>query len=337
MREKYGLFKKKSMGVGRAISFILAIMMLFRSVAFPSHADELSLAVEEVIRAGFYEFSESIDVSLYSLTPEELSRVFSSVVKDDPYLFFVDYTLSYSFRPGGCVLSLKPTYNLWGQAVHSAWDYCRAQVIHIADIANNYDTDVQKALFVHDYICSNYGYDASLQSDDMYSFFLTGRGTCQSYAAVYMAVMRECGIEAHFVASDTIAHIWNYVKLDGEWYHVDLTWDDSEEDVSRRHFLCSDTEASDRGHKDWYSSINVACRSEKYFSYDFDALLHCGYAVGDVDHDEDLSLVDLIALRRSVLFGLNTHICQECADVDLDGVVSVTDIEFLRRKFLLAN
>ena len=28
------------------------------------------------------------------------------------------------------------------------------------------------------------------------------------------------------VTSEVINHAWNLIKLDGEWYQVDVTWDD---------------------------------------------------------------------------------------------------------------
>lgn len=38
------------------------------------------------------------------------------------------------------------------------------------------------------------------------------------------------GIECEVISSDQRNHDWNRVKLNGEWYMVDVTWDDDYED-----------------------------------------------------------------------------------------------------------
>ena len=291
----------------------------------------------EAVRAGFYSFSESIDISSFGIKPEELSGFLGGIIKDDPYLFFVNTQLSYSYKSGGLVLALKPTYIFNGEEAFLAWDECRARVREIASEAKKYISHYRKAEFLHDYICENFEYDETLESDSIYSFLKSGRGTCQAYTQLYMAVLRECGIGSHFVASDTIEHMWNYVKIDGEWYHADLTWDDSaalEGEVSRRHFLCSDKMATSRGHRDWYSAVDVICNSERFadgsYKEEGDSLL------GDADLDGKLTLYDLLLLRRSLELK-DYNISLEIGDVDGDGALTISDIGLLRKKLLEAD
>ncbi len=298
--------------------------------------DDPNGTVNEVIRDGFYRFSESIDISAFSIKPEELSDIISKIIKDDPYLFFVNGQMSYSYKPSGYVISLKPSYSFVGEAAFSAWELCRINVRELAEKAKKYSSHSAKALFIHDEICRRYEYDVSLVNDSMYGFFLTGKGTCQAYTQFYMAVLRECGIEAHYVASDTIEHIWNYVNINGEWYHADLTWDDSassDGNISRRHFLCSDTVAIERGHRDWYSSVDVECSSDAFKNADFDLMLHNVFESGDADHNGKADLPDLLMIRRYIDFGEGVS-CLSCADIDLDGSVSEADAGLLRKKLL---
>ena len=47
-------------------------------------------------------------------------------------------------------------------------------------------------------------------------------------------------------------HIWNLIKIDGKWYHVDVTWDDPIMDkpgrVKHDNFLRSDDGIKDTDH-----------------------------------------------------------------------------------------
>ena len=291
-------------------------------------ADGVDIAeVRRVIRDGFYSFKESIDISSYGILPEELGGLFSSLIKDDPYLFFVDGQMSYSYKPGGFVVSLKPKYEMKGQEVFEAWDECRAYIRQVAGEAMAFDGEMERALFLHDYICQSFEYDTELKSDNIYTMIKSGRATCEGYTDMYMAILRECGIESHFVASDTISHIWNYVKIDGEWYHVDLTWDDSDDGVRYRHFLLSDSAALERGHRDWYSVIDASCNSEVYLDAVTSAY-HVGYFCGDADHDGRVGLGDIIALK------MNFEFCDTCADINGDLLVNELDVEALRHFIL---
>ena len=59
------------------------------------------------------------------------------------------------------------------------------------------------------------------------------------------------------------------VKIDGQWYHVDVTWDDPVPDkpgrVSHENFLRSDDGIRSTGHYGWTS--DYTCTSTKYDKY----------------------------------------------------------------------
>ena len=322
----------------KIISCLLSLALLRYVFAVNASANNDS-AVQELISSGFYSFEQRIDVSEFELDPTELLHIFSCVIKDDPYLFFVSRNLRYSYKTNGCVLTLTPQYTMTLEEYESAVTYCKEKVGAMAALLEHFASEVEKALFLHDFICENFEYDDEMKNDDVYDFLLTGKGTCEAYMLLYTAVLRECGIESHFAASDTLTHIWNIVRLDGEWYHVDLTWDDSasSERVSHRHFLCSDKAASERGHRDWYSPIDAECSFEKYGDFEFDGLLEIEVTLGDVDHDGEVTLLDLLVLRRWQTNGEASDLCRSCADLNLDGRADAEDTELLRRKLIASD
>ena len=322
----------------KLVVMILVAVLLFCAMTVRGWAENKDdISSTEVVRAGFYSFSDSIDISSFGIKPEELSGFLAGIIKDDPYLFFVSGQMSYSYKSGGDVIALKPTYIFEGEEAFWVWDECRSRVREIATEAKQYLSQYRKAEFLHDYICANFEYDETLENDSIYSFLKSGKGTCQAYTQLYMAVLRECGIESHFVASDTIEHMWNCVKIDGEWYHADLTWDDSAASgggVSRRHFLCSDKTATSRGHRDWYSVVDVVCNSERFADGSYQE--QEGALCGDVDLDGRLTLYDLLILRRR-LEAKGDAVPLGVGDIDGDGAVTLGDIERLRKKVLDAD
>lgn len=117
-------------------------------------------------------------------------------------------------------------------------DVC-AQVI--ADMVPADGSDYEKELAVHDWMVAHGSYDSNTLSqlpdfrenpnnDNPYGFLVDGKGICLGYASTFQLFMDLLGIQcitvegtAHGGTSD---HAWNQVCLDGDWYCVDMTWDD---------------------------------------------------------------------------------------------------------------
>ena len=72
---------------------------------------------------------------------------------------------------------------------------------------------------------------------------------CQGYSAAFQLVSQRLGAEVALVTgtADGVNHAWNLVKLDDQFYHVDLTFDDPTPDggpeapVDHVHFFRSDS------------------------------------------------------------------------------------------------
>ena len=297
----------------------------------------------ERMRSGFENFEERIDLSEYNISPQDLTRIFANATKNSPYLFYVDKNLSYTYRTGGNVISVTPKYNCTQAEFEQMRNFCVGEVQKIAALANQGESELAKLIYAHDIVCRSFSYDITLESNNIYTFLTAKKGTCQGYTWAYMAVLRELGIECEYVASDSIVHIWLKVKIDGEWYYSDVTWDDPPSDegksmpVSRRHLLFSDKKADDDGYKDRYGAGDEKCESEKYDSFEFSELLSPTHGRGDVNSDGKVNAYDVICLRRYIECGEKSEIaCPICADVDGDFWISEIDIQ-LAREIVLTN
>ena len=84
-------------------------------------------------------------------------------------------------------------------------------------------TTWQTALNLHDWLTHNCYYDESLcyYGPDI---IFRGYGVCDSYSKAYSLLCAAAGIPVERAISSD--HAWNTLKLDGEWYQVDVTWDD---------------------------------------------------------------------------------------------------------------
>lgn len=114
------------------------------------------------------------------------------------------------------------------------------------DYAYQFDTPYEQEKAIHDYMVLNCEYAEDLLIDglatqDVFYYdgvFVHKRAVCQGYALSFKLCMDILGIESRVVRGTVPdgKHAWNAVQLDGEWYWVDVTWDDPIPDVEGRVF-----------------------------------------------------------------------------------------------------
>ena len=92
-------------------------------------------------------------------------------------------------------------------------------------LAAGNDTDFDKALWLHDWVIDNMEYDGTLRFCGAEGAFARGIGTCESYHRAYVMLLQRVGIPTGRITGN--GHVWTAVKMDGEWYQVDATWDDT--------------------------------------------------------------------------------------------------------------
>ncbi|MDO4168302.1 MAG: DUF4358 domain-containing protein [Lachnospiraceae bacterium] len=102
-------------------------------------------------------------------------------------------------------------------------------------------SDYEKELAIHDCITNSSSFDYSVfrrssadqveeGSDTPYGVLIDQKAMCHGYSSTFQLFMDMLDIECITVfgkpGSNDMEHSWNMVRLDGEWYCVDVAWDD---------------------------------------------------------------------------------------------------------------
>lgn len=221
-----------------------------------------NLTLNEYLHFEMLEERESIDLKGYGIKRYEIGNVMTEVLNSYPDLFFVRTEFTFS-RDGEDVLSLFPEYSLKGRDREIAFLIFESELSDIISmIPNECRSDGDKLLFLHDYICNTFDYDNSYTVYDSYTFLQKGVGTCRAYTLLFMALLDRLNIENGFAYSSEMEHIWNTVKLDGHFYHIDVTWDDMGSRADYTYFLKSDVMFENMGHYIWQSEHR--CESVRF-------------------------------------------------------------------------
>lgn len=136
----------------------------------------------------------------------------------------------------------------------------------VADIITDSMSDYQCVKAIHDYLVKNtdYGFvgisdaagtDLAHKAEGALCY---DTAVCQGYAEAFELLCAEVGIQAYMMygtagtaATGYESHAWNVVRVNGEWYQIDCTWDDplingnivtDGSNITYKYFLLTDTE-----------------------------------------------------------------------------------------------
>ncbi len=204
------------------------------TVGTPAAFDEVYDEVLDCLENGetVIEFKRNLDSDV-------VYDAMDAVERDYPDLFWVDgYTITNSATGRKGTLEIDLLHGVDEDEIpemHRELEEKAEQII--AGIPGN-SSDYEKILYVHDHIVRNTIYshdkvDSSVNGlwGTAYGCIVEGDAICQGYAEAFAYLMNLLDIECGMVSGTAggTGHIWNYVNLEGEYYWIDVTWDDPDE------------------------------------------------------------------------------------------------------------
>lgn len=252
----------------KLISLILSAVAAFTALSACVFADAETDELSRYLSESFESFSSEIDISSfnnkYGWNKSRALDVITAAYYSHPEFFFVKNEFLYAVYDDK-VQSIRFEYVFRKEQLDSArklLDSAAKEIV--AGVTEDMD-DVAKALYVHDYIILHCSYDNSTSKYSAYDCLIDRSCVCQGYTLAYEYILNNyLGIDCTAVYSNSENHIWNYVKIDGNWYHVDLTLDDMRDSyggksydrygsVLHENFLMSDKRCRDVSdlHRNW--------------------------------------------------------------------------------------
>ncbi len=205
----------------------------------------LNTAERKIYDAVAYAASTVSETASFTLSPtntDTLKKVIELFLLDHPEVFWWGNRYTYS-TVGGKVTKVEFTFMYDREKILSMQDETEDAARDILSRLPADATDFEAALFFHDWLGENVVYKAppSLSSPEdyqaytVYGALINGEGVCECYSEAFQFLCHMAGIPAIGITgtadngSVTENHKWNGVKLGGEWYLVDATWDDAGE------------------------------------------------------------------------------------------------------------
>jgi len=180
-----------------------------------------------------YESKITLDKKM-AITKNDLTLVRDAIRSDYPEFFWFSGAYSYGIS-SGIVLYVEPQYSATALERLRGMEVIAEKIkILLTGLEGKSDYEISK--LIHDRLAAHITYKSSEDDQTIYGAILDGGAVCAGYAAAYQYLLQQVGIPAWTITgssvdpndpNSSVGHAWNVVCLDGNWYHTDLTWDDS--------------------------------------------------------------------------------------------------------------
>ena len=207
-----------------------------------------------------------------SLEFDQIYIVKEAVLADHPEAFWVmsGYTVRNNFHDGNYLV----LYSKYSAAeLNAMFEELRNEIIPILSKIPDDASELERETVIHDAIVDEVSYDfEAAQKDDsshdafnVYGALVGKKAVCTGYAGAVKMLLNLVGIECRTAVgmSKNTGHMGNQGSIDGDWYNLDVTWDDSTTDsdiqYSRYSYFNITDERLARNHKTGSDYSEMKC------------------------------------------------------------------------------
>ena len=201
--------------------------------------------------------------------------------------------VGFIYKPGSIIISTS----LSGTTIHMKMceqakktiSFCSQvefEIEEIVSMARKVQSDYDRIMIVYRFFVENYSYAYSNTNDEKYhttaSPFLFREAVCEGFSLAFAHIINRLGIPCGIIMGSsslngsTVPHSWNLLELEGNYYHLDVTWDICtkgkgvdffdyfllSDDIIRRDHYWNDVTIPkcDDSTKDFYARLHSICK-----------------------------------------------------------------------------
>ncbi len=178
------------------------------------------------------------DAGLSTVDADMVEKIFKCVLNDHPKFYYVEGYTYTTYTKGSEITKLEFT-----GTYSKTKEECEAIDLQIEQYVNNCFagmpggiSDYEKVKYIYEYIINDTEYNLlSEDNQNICSVFLNGESVCMGYARAMQYLLLKQNLLCTIVngtANQGEEHAWNLLLLDGQYYHLDVTWGDDSYTVS---------------------------------------------------------------------------------------------------------
>lgn len=169
-----------------------------------------------------------------SFSEADMHITINAFTEDHPEVFWISNQFSYGS------MGNKTTLQLYSYLSGSA---CTESMEALTETVNDIVASVPSGLnqyhlekYIHNTVLDMCEYaegvkdaDDGWQEFSAYGALVKGSAVCEGYSYAMNLLLSKVGIYSYYIngRGEDSLHMWNVVNIDGNWYHLDATWNDS--------------------------------------------------------------------------------------------------------------
>lgn len=213
---------------------------------------------------------------------KQAELLYTAFFRDNPQFFYVGgaYELEgYMKDDTPCYDTLVLMYTMDAAARQAAQRELESAVQNIFSRIPNTKDEYEIELFLHDQIAlgctysdqaAAAGFDAFPNAFNAYGALVEGQAVCEGYSRALQLLLKRQGISCALVTGISLEnneqHMWNLVRINGQDYYVDPTWNDSDDLLCHTFFnITSRQLALTHALSDEQTNIDCTATADNYF------------------------------------------------------------------------
>lgn len=219
------------------------------------------------------------EIYISKIDDTQLDNVFAAILKDNPDIFFTGRQVSRRKIGFGLLCSIEYIFTKEEYEMRKAQldEVCNEIIASLSDPEDEWQTELE----IHDYIIGKCRYKI-VEGEHVYSSaygaLVNGEAGCEGYSKAMQLLLDKVGIENYVICGNAenkdnraTPHMWNIVNINGDFYHLDCTWDDpdtGEKDKTYENHLYFnvDDKTISKTHSDFSDYFECTATAENYYN-----------------------------------------------------------------------
>lgn len=275
-----------------------------------------------------------------TLTEAQIRLTVTAYLDDNPQVFWIANAFSYVLRGNETIVQL------YSEMIQSE---CNAALLEFNGKVQSILQSIPSGLsefdreeYLFSYITKNCTYANTMNENDAdwklytaYGALVDGQAVCEGYSRAMLLLSGYVGLPSVLIrgTGDGIPHMWNGIKINGNWYHLDLTWCDSSNPVYNYYNIDDSTLKLTHTIAPVFSALSdeQICSSDSIFNFTLPVCSSLeenyfqkkGIPISTLDSSEDKKVVMAIAsLMKMGRTTIAFHIAAGDYDATIKGLIS---------------
>ncbi len=190
-----------------------------------------------------------------NIKQNELEKAYWAFDYDNAQFYWLGNGYSYGVYADGTTATVEIAYSRTKKEAAAIKDAFDAAAGKIISEALQKEDEFERVRVLHDELINmtKYTLSGGAYISEADGPLVYGKALCEGYSKAFMYLCQSIGVPCICVIGTSGGgHMWNMAYIDGDWYHVDVTWDDpvtnTGEDVLRDDYFCVSTDTITEDH-----------------------------------------------------------------------------------------